>query len=115
MTAATLTSHYAALASCIALTAAAQIFLKLGATASRSTLVSLVNPWTICGYGLFALVTVLSVYAMQRVDLKVVTAWTGLTYIFVMVASRMVLGELLTLTRIVGIILIAAGVVIFHV
>lgn len=98
----------------IVLTASAQILLKRGAVAGASLLGSLLNPFTLFGYAVFGLVTILAVYAMQAIELKIVTAWTGLTYLLVIVAARLLLQERLTRARIFGSLLIVSGIIVFH-
>ena len=106
--------HYAALALCIVLVTAAQVLLKLGARRGAVRLRGLLNGYTGTGYGLYAVNTVLAVYAMQRIDLKVCSTWMALTYLLVVLAARGFLREPLSPRKIVGCGLILLGVGVFQ-
>ena len=108
-----LISHGVALASAIVITAISQVFLKSGAINKTSFIKSFLNWKTIIGYGFFGIVTILSVYAMQRIELKTMTAWIGTTYILVVLFSRLFLKEKIDLFKIAGCVLIVFGVLIF--
>jgi len=105
--------HDLALAACIMLTSAAHLFLKHGSNLSRSQLSGFLNPWSVAGYVCFGMVTVLSVLAMQKISLKVLNAWSGLIYLFVVVGSVFILGERLHARQTVGIVMILVGVTLF--
>ncbi len=107
--------HAAALGLGIVLTAVSQVLLRSGARNKSSLLGSFLNPHTIVGYGLFLLVTVLNVYAMQVIPLKTVTAWISMTYVATMILSRWVLKEELNGRMVAGAGLIVAGIVVFSV
>lgn len=105
--------HYAALAGCVVLTVCAQLFLKRGASNNTSVLSSFLNPWTIIGCGLFCIVTILSVYAMQEVELKTVTAWISTSYLLVVILALLIYKEVLTSKKIIGCLLIVIGIITF--
>jgi|AntAceMinimDraft_17_1070374.scaffolds.fasta_scaffold42362_2 drug/metabolite transporter (DMT)-like permease len=109
----TTTAHTAALASAIVITSISQVFLKSGATGKTSFIKSFLNWKTIVGYCLLAIVTILNVYAMQRIELKTITAWIGTTYILVVLFSLLFLKEKIDLFKIIGCGLIVFGVLIF--
>ena len=108
-----LTSHGVALVSAIVLTAISQVFLKIGASNKTSFIKSFLDWKTIVGYSCLFMVTVLNVYAMQRIELKTMTAWIGTTYILVVLFSCLFLKEKIDLFKIAGCSLIALGVLIF--
>jgi drug/metabolite transporter (DMT)-like permease len=103
----------AALGAGIALTVAAQLLLRSGASRGASFLSSFLNPRTTVGYGLFLLTTVLNVFAMRVIDLKTVTAWTALTYVLTPAAAAWVLGEQPSRRTIAGSALVALGILLF--
>ena len=105
--------HYVALLGCIVLTACAQLLLKRGASRTKGILKSFWNSTTLLGYALFMVVTVLSVYAMQRIELKEVTVWISGTYLLVVILSRLLLRESLTLSKIIGCVLVVMGAIVF--
>ena len=106
--------HVAAMFLAIFLTAVAQLLFKLGATRRPTWIKSLVDTATLLGYGLFLVVTVLSTYAMQAVEMKVVTVWTGLTYVVVTIGACTLLGEKLSRLKVVGLVAILMGIYVFH-
>ena len=107
------TSHQIALATGILLVPTAQILLKLGANHKNGRgLIFL--PQTLTGLGILWVVATLTAYAFQTVELKTAAAWTSLTYILVVIMSRLILREKQSLMRLVGCVLISVGILIFH-
>ena len=72
------------------------------------------HPLSIIGYALFALVAFISIYAMKGLDLKVFFALNSLTYICIPLLGYFVLKEPETKNQIIGIIIIAVGVIMFN-
>jgi drug/metabolite transporter (DMT)-like permease len=105
--------HTVALAAGIALTACAHLLLKSGASSRRRWLDSLTHWRTVAGFFLFALVTVLNVYALQEIELRTLVAWSAATYVLVVLASRVALRESLDAGKMVGSLLIAGGIILF--
>ena len=106
-------THTAALVSAIVITAVSQVFLKSGASNKTSFIKSFLDWKTIVGYCLLAMVTILNVYAMQRIELKIMTAWIGTTYILVVLFSFCFLKEKIDLFKTAGCSLIVLGILIF--
>lgn len=107
-------SHALALGACLLLTATSQLLLKHGASGETTARSALLNRFTLSGYALLVMVTVLAVYAMQAIELKVVTAWTALTYLMVTAGSATILGEHVNRARWLGSALIVAGIAVFQ-
>ena len=107
-------SHYAAMAACILLVPIAQTLIKLGAKSEDSFIQSIRRPYILTGLGILWVVTVLSVYSFQVVEVKTSAAWTSLTYVLVVLISRFALGERITHMRWVGCTMIAMGILIFQ-
>lgn len=107
--------HTLALFACVILTACAQILLKIGASKEGRWISGYLNYSTFAGYTVFAVVTVLGVYAMQVIELKIATAWTGATYALVAIAAAVILKERLSKRRIFGPVLIVTGIIFFHI
>lgn len=105
--------HATALALGVGLTAVSQVLLRSGARGKDRFYASFLNWHTVIGYGLFVLVTMLNVFAMQTIPLKTVTAWVSLTYVVTMLLSRWLLGEELNRYMLAGAGLIVAGIVLF--
>jgi len=100
----------------VLLTGIAHILLKLGSRQEmgRTRFGLIINPITISGYGLFVLVTLLSVIVLRFIPLKVLTAFSGLTFVVVLGLSHTILKEPIDREKIIGVLLIALGVIIFN-
>lgn len=107
-------SYYAAMAAGVLLTGFAQVLLKSGVTGQGGWHRSFLNWRTIASYGMFGLVTILNVYALQVVDLKTYGAWISVTYILVIFLSWKVLKEQIDRVTVMGCSLIVLGVIIFN-
>jgi small multidrug resistance pump len=99
----------------ILLTSIAQVLLKVGASKNNPRKSIYLNRATISGYGILLLVTVLSVLALQGLELKVFYATAyALNFILVAILSWKFLGEQLSAKKIAGIMFIAFGIIIFN-
>lgn len=99
----------------IVLTSAAHLFLKRGSViAAGSGMRMYLHPLSLFSYLIFAIVAFLSITAMKGLDLKVFFALTSLTYICIPVLSFAFLKEPVTKNKLIGIIIISIGVVIFN-
>jgi len=106
-------SHYVALMGCVILTTTAQLFFKVGALKGKKVLWSFLNPITAIGCLLFGINTVLAVYVLQAVEMKIVSTWSAMPYLLVVLFAAILLKETLTIQKIAGSFLIMAGVAIF--
>jgi drug/metabolite transporter (DMT)-like permease len=106
--------HYGAMAVGILLTGLAQVLLKLGMSHRDSWVSSFFDWRTLIGYGFFGVVTVLNVYAMQEIELKVTGAWGSMTYVLVLLLSGLVFKERMGRAVILGCVLISAGILVFN-
>lgn len=92
--------------------ATSQVLLKVGANryGEHSVVRQYLNAFVLTGYVLFFLVTVVNVYVFSVVPLKMANIFVALGYVGVLVLSRLFLGERVDPQRIIGVVLIAAGV-----
>ena len=99
------------------LTAVGQVFLKKGAKCNvvGSFFSAYTNFYTIAGYGIFFVATIISVFALLEIELKVFYAYNALSIILVLVFSSWILKEKIDRRCILASILIAAGVFIFNI
>jgi multidrug transporter EmrE-like cation transporter len=108
---------------CTLLGAAGQILIKTGAQASAIsapwTTVSGVwanlyamatNPHLIGGYALYALMTVVFIFALRDEELSILYPVISLTYVWVAALSIWLFGETMNLPKLLGILIIVAGV-----
>jgi small multidrug resistance pump len=98
----------------ILLTGISQILLKIGAGNGTSILRTYLNVPTISGYISFMAVTIFSVYALQAVQLKTFYALASLNYVIVLALSSVILKEKLSRNKLLSILLIVTGLVVFN-
>lgn len=101
----------------VILTGLSQTLLKVGANfgvKSNRFLDSYLNLPTITAYGLLLLVTILSVYALRDLPLKVFYSLTALNFIIVLGLSAVFLREEVSRDKMVAIGLIVLGVIVFN-
>lgn len=101
----------------VLLTGISQIILKKGAQKAihaRSLLASYLNWYSLLAYALFVLVTLLSLFAMKRVQVKEMVIFLPLTYLMVPLMSRLFLHERLNKKQWLGIALVIAGIILFN-
>ncbi len=94
-----------------------QTLLKMGAKkeeGKNQLAGAYLNRHVIIAYGLFLLVTLFSVYALRGIPLKVFYSLTSLNFFTVMIFSYFVLKEPANREQVIGIGLIAFGVIIFN-
>ncbi len=106
--------HFTALVIGIVLTSGAQVLLKSGVSYEDSWVRSFLAWRTLVSYGLFGLVTILHVYALQEIDLKTYGAWISVNYILVTLLSWAILREKTPRNTVVGCGLIVMGILIFN-
>jgi len=107
--------YYVLMLVVIVFTSVAHLLLKKGSeTPSDSKMGMYTNPYSLTAYAVFAIVALLSIYAMKGFDLKVFFALNSLTYICIPVLSFIFLKESCTRNKLIGIIIISFGVIIFN-
>lgn len=72
----------------------------------------LLNPFVLLGFAMYGLSTVFWLIALSKKDLSFVYPFISLTYIFVLVLSSIVLKESIGINKLVGILIVIAGLVI---
>lgn len=97
-------------ASCL-LGAVGQLLLKLGATGVPG-ISGLVNLRVASGLLCYGIGTLLWLLALARLPLSRVYPFTILTFVIVYVASVLILGERLTASLLIGVLLVCAGLVV---
>lgn len=91
--------------------AAGQVLLKTGANGAAS-LADYANLRILLGLASYALGTVFWVLALARLPLSKVYPFTILTFVLVYIASVYFLGERLSVTLAVGVLLVLSGLVV---
>ncbi|MDO5156759.1 MAG: EamA family transporter [Eubacteriales bacterium] len=91
-----------------------QILLKKSAQKEKKSIIQeYVNPYVIGGYAITAICMVLTIIAYRGMPFKYGAVLESLTYLYIMVLSKLLLGEKLTKKKIVGNLIIVVGVIIF--
>ena len=107
-------AYYLCLFAGIVITGVAQVLMRVGSKKLVGRTSSRIPGWELfAGYALFFGVTVLNVYAFQAIPLKTMTAWSALTYVWVMFLAWAWLKEPVGLRMVGGCVLIVAGIGVF--
>jgi drug/metabolite transporter (DMT)-like permease len=110
----TLMVNYLLTLAVVLFTSIGHLLLKIAATRSSESGTRIyTHPLSILGYSIFAGVALLSIYAMKGLDLKVFFALYSLTYICIPVLAYFILKESFTRNKVIGVIVIALGVLLF--
>lgn len=99
------------------LVALAQVILKMGAVRldlKKPLLYNFKNKYLLLSVFLFLLVPVLSIATLRVIDFSNFYSFTALSYFFVMLFSWRILKEDIDKLRVIGNILVIAGVIIFN-
>lgn len=99
---------------CTLLGAAAQVFMKIGATqiARPTPAQMLTNLPLMTGYSLYGLSTGLLVLALRKGQLSILYPVISLTYVWVAILSMIVFGETMNVFKALGLMIIIAGVAV---
>ncbi|HEY8910158.1 MAG TPA: transporter [Desulfosporosinus sp.] len=104
---------YILIMSSVFLGALAQVLMKIGATKVQLNLIAIVTNWYImAGLSLYAFSAVFWIFAISKVQLSVAYPMVSLGYIIVFALSYFILGEPISLLRVLGLVTIIIGVVI---
>ncbi len=105
----------------VSLSALAQLALKMGTSAAANTRAAGVggeigglvqSPMVLVGLGLYGVGALLWLFVLGRAPLSLAYPFVGLGFILTMLAGALVLGEGLSIARIAGTLMIAAGCVL---
>ncbi len=92
-----------------------QILLKLATTKGyKEGIREYLNVYVLVGYSLLICSTVLVVIAFKKVDYRNGPIIESLGYPIILISSKLLFGERITIRKAVGNILIVAGIVIFY-
>jgi drug/metabolite transporter (DMT)-like permease len=88
------------------------LYLKKGSKEVTKNLFSFINKNLIIGISLYLISTVAYIYLLGTYELSILYPLTSLTYIWVMILSKIYLNEKINNTKIISIILIIMGIII---
>ena len=95
--------------------AVSQVFLKKSAQKEHGSFIKeYVNPLVIGGYGLLVLSMMLTIYCNTGLEYMAAVLMESMSYIMVMIMSRLVFKEKITRFKFIGICLIMLGIVTFN-
>ncbi len=95
-------------------TAASQILLKQSADKTyRHPIFEYLNWRVILAYGMFFGVLLLNTYCYTKVDMKYGSVIDTFAYVFILVLSKLILKEKITKGKLIGNIIIIAGILIY--
>lgn len=108
----------------VSCSAFAQILLKTGmstpavleAIAARDNLLTAAsiigNGWVVGGLALYFFGAVVWLFVLARVEVSFAYPFVGLGFIVTLLLGRLLMGDVITLTRVIGTVLVAAGVLL---
>lgn len=92
----------------------AQIMLKVSANKTyENKIKEYVNPIVISAYGIFVVSTLLTMYALRYVPLTMSPIIESCSYVFVPVLGVLVLRERISKRRLLGMAVMAVGILVF--
>jgi multidrug transporter EmrE-like cation transporter len=99
----------------VAVASVSQVLLKKSTTVSHKNIIGeYINPYVICGYGLLVVSMLFTVYAYSGMEYKNGPVIESLGNVVVLLLSYIVFKEKISKSKLVGIGLIVAGIVIFN-
>jgi len=104
------------IAACTLISTAAQVLIKIGAdqmghTGFLQTLLGIFTiPALFCGYSLYALFTIMMVYALRDGELSILYPIIALGYVWVTIVMVMFFHETMNVLKGIGIVIIVVGV-----
>ena len=99
---------------CTILTAVSQVLLKRSANLTHKSFIYEYLNWrVILSYSIFVLVLLLNTYAFTMVPMRYGSVVDAFTYVFVLLFSWMLLKEKITKEKLIGNLIIIAGIVIY--
>ncbi|MFQ9510664.1 MAG: EamA family transporter [Lachnospiraceae bacterium] len=97
------------------LSAISQILLKKSAQRNYSSfLKEYLNVYVITGYGLFVISTILMVIGLQKLSIQDSAMIEALGYVLIMILGWQFLREKITVGKLVGNLIILAGILIYY-
>ena len=90
-------------------TGVTRIVIAEGTGVLARALTMLTSPWVLLGLTCYAMGTVLWLFALRRIDLSLAYPFVAMSFVVVTGMAVIVLGEPLTLPKIIGLTLIVSG------
>jgi drug/metabolite transporter (DMT)-like permease len=91
-----------------------QVLLKISANKThKDGIREYLNFHVVSAYGLFFISTILTVLALRGISVNRAPVLESVGYLYVMVLSRLILKEKITIKKLLGNVLIILGIIIF--
>ncbi|MBR3163247.1 MAG: EamA family transporter [Clostridia bacterium] len=104
------------LLSSVFIASCSQIILKISSTKEYGSKIKEYLNWrVILGYTMLVISTILTILAFKGLDYKNGPIIESLGYVFVIILSRLILKEKITIKKIIGNTLILFGIMIFYI
>lgn len=98
----------------VIISAYSQILLKKSAQKTyKSFLQEYINPYVICGYGIFFIAVFLDMLGLRKVPVSYIPIIESSSYVFIIIFSRIFLGEKINRRKAVAISAILLGIGIY--
>lgn len=98
------------------LAAASQVLLKISSQKKyKNWIFEYLNIYVISSYFLLLLTMVMNVYAYNGINYKLGPVLTTLSYVFVLLFSKVILKEKLTKEKCIGMLCIIIGIIVFNI
>lgn len=100
----------------VLISAISQILLKTSAKKHYDSVIKeYLNPYVICGYGLFFGTTLITLVSLKVIPLSLSSIITATTYIITPLLSYFILKEKMTKKQLIGMVVIIIGVIVYTV
>ena len=86
-----------------------------GAGVAGRSLAMLLSPWVLGGLAFYGVGTLLWLFALKRMDLSLAYPFVAMSFVMVAASGVVLLGETLSLTRVLGLTLIVSGLCVMAV
>lgn len=97
------------------LAAFSQILLKKSAIVNHTNKIEeYINLYVIASYTILFATTFINMFAMREISYKSVPVIGTVSYVFVIILSKLILGEKISRRKLTGIIIILIGIIIFN-
>lgn len=97
------------------LAACSQVLLKKSAVREYNNKIrEYINVYVIVSYMVLFLTSIMNMYALQYIEYKIVPAIGTISYVFVILISRLILKEKINRKKFLGITVILLGIMIFQ-
>ncbi len=108
--------YFIALMFSVIISSFSQVLLKISATKTYGTVFrEYFNPYVICGYGMMFIALFLTILAYKGLDFTNVPVMESSGYVLIMVLSYFFFREKFTVRKVLGMMLILGGILVYYI